>query len=59
MLADALVGASNVVIVVGIFKENAAKVRGIDDQDMIQAFFSDRADPVFSKGICVHRQIHL
>jgi hypothetical protein len=44
-------GASKVVIVVGIFKQNAAKVSFVDDQDMIQAFFSDRADPTLSKCI--------
>ena len=57
MLADALMGASNVVIVVRIFKQNAAKVCGVDDQDMIDAFFSDRVDPALSKGIGVRSPI--
>jgi hypothetical protein len=43
-------GASNVEVVVGIFNENTSKVCGVDDQDVIQTFFSSGCNVVMTLG---------
>jgi hypothetical protein len=50
MLTNALVWAS-MVVVFSIFIENASKVVFIQDQDMVETLFPDRAHPPFSKRI--------
>ena len=38
-------------IVVYELNQNSAQMSSIQDQDVIQAFFPDSANPAFSKGI--------
>ncbi len=52
MLIDTLMGARSVV---GLrkFDQDALQMLSIDDENMIQAFFPDSANPPFGVSICI------
>ena len=54
LLVNALMGARSIVIF-HKFMQNVPKMRGIEDQNMVQAFFSNGTNPSFSEGTCVVR----
>ena len=51
LLIESLMGTRRVVVGVSVFEKNPAQVSGINDQDMIQALFSDGADPALSERV--------
>ena len=52
MLMDTLVGSRSVVVL-RKFDQDALQMFRIDDENMIQAFFPDSANPPFGVSICI------
>ena len=52
MLIDTLMGARSVVVL-SKFDQDALQMLSIDDENMIQAFFPDSANPPFGVSICL------
>jgi hypothetical protein len=52
MLIDTLMGARSVVIL-SKFDQDALQMLRIDDENMIQAFFPDSANPPLGVSICI------
>lgn len=52
MLIDTLMGARSVVVL-RKFDQDALQMLRIDDENMIQAFFPDSANPPFGVSICI------
>ena len=52
MLIDTLMGARSVVVL-RKFDQDALQMFRIDDENMIQAFFPDSANPPFGVSICI------
>ena len=52
MLIDTLMGARSVVVL-RKFDQDALQMLSIDDENMIQAFFPDCANPPFGVSICI------
>jgi hypothetical protein len=52
LLIDPLMGARSIVVL-SKFDQGALQMLSIDDENMIQAFFPDSANPPFGVSICV------
>ena len=52
MLIDTLMGARSVVVL-RKFDQDALQMLRIDDENMIQAFFPDSANPPFGVSMCI------
>ena len=52
MLIDTLMGSRSVVVL-RKFDQDALQMLRIDDENMIQAFFPDSANPPFGVSICI------
>jgi hypothetical protein len=52
-LVDALMRASNVVITVGELAQHPLEMGLVENEEMVEAFFSDGTHPSFSEGICI------
>jgi len=52
MLIDTLMGSRSVVVL-RKFDQDALQMLSIDDENMIQAFFPDSANPPFGVSICI------
>ena len=52
MLIETLMGTRSVVVL-RKFDQDALQMLRIDDENMIQAFFPDSANPPFSISICI------
>ena len=52
MLIDTLMGARSVVVL-RKFDQDGLQMLSIDDENLIQAFFPDSANPPFGVSICI------